>query len=333
MGMLQFALEGNYKRYINNLKELSKETGKSAFGMFLDTGLCTLFLGSGLQDYLGYKFYEKSWKERRTYATIGDMNRYYKTLSPEKYAPFMSNKLNFHRNYSDYTRRDFFDPKTQSLDEFIAFTEKHPAFVRKPEIGLAGRSVEKIRVSEIEDLSAFYQDMKDNRLFAEELVVQDPRWAVLSPDSVNTLRIVTTALDGKAEIVFAGARVGSGKSVADNFHQGGTAVPVDLETGRLVGDAVNKTREYYKLSPGGIPYDGFQVPDWDKVRELVLNAALVEDRIHFVGWDVAIGADGPLLIEGNRGPGMDIVQMLLGHGARYMLTDLYKAIKKNGKKK
>ena len=84
MGILNFALSGNYKRFYNDLKELSKTNHKSAFVMFIDTGLSTIFFGSGLQDYLNYKFYEKSFKERKQYATIGNTAKAYKTLDEEK---------------------------------------------------------------------------------------------------------------------------------------------------------------------------------------------------------------------------------------------------------
>ena len=60
---------------------------------------------------------------------------------------------------------------------------------------------------------------------------------------------------------------------------------------------------------------------------MVLEAALVNDKVNLIGWDVAISKNGPVIIEGNRGPGFDLVQVLLKHGAKYMLTDLLKSVK------
>ncbi len=88
--------------------------------MFIDTAICTLLLGSGLQDYLNYKFYEKSFKERRKYVTIGYMAKQYKTLAATEYSDFISNKVNFHKNYSKFTKREFVSPEDsyEKLEDF-----------------------------------------------------------------------------------------------------------------------------------------------------------------------------------------------------------------------
>lgn len=64
---------------------------------------------------------------------------------------------------------------------------------------------------------------------------------------------------------------------------------------------------------------------------MVLKAASVNTNIHIVGWDVAISKNGPLIIEGNRGPGFDLVQVLLKKGTKYMLDDLKKEVQKSEK--
>ena len=65
---------------------------------------------------------------------------------------------------------------------------------------------------------------------------------------------------------------------------------------------------------------------------MVKEAAQVNTNIHIIGWDVAISKKGPLIIEGNRGPGFDLVQVLLKKGTKYMLEDLKKEIKNQDKK-
>lgn len=330
MGLLNFALRGNYKRFYGDLKEISKNNGKPALLMFADCALSVLLFGAGLQDYLNYKFYEKGFKERKTYVTIGYMNKVYKTLAPLEYSPFISNKISFHKNYSDFTKREFFSPQG-SYDEFLDFLSRHDQFVLKPQIGLGGHNVEKINADSIEDKRDFYDKICQDNDLIEELIVQDKDWGKLSPDSINTLRVMTTAVNGHAEVIFAAARIGSGKSIADNFHQGGQAVLVDMDKGCLSGDGFDKKLNFNSVSVGGVKYDGFKVPFWDDIKKMVLSAALVNDNIHIVGWDVAISENGPLIIEGNRGPGFDLVQILLNKGTKYMLSDLLDEVKANKK--
>ena len=57
MGILRYALVGNYGRYYKRLKKIAQENHKSAFLMFIDTAISSLIFGSGLQDYIIYKFY------------------------------------------------------------------------------------------------------------------------------------------------------------------------------------------------------------------------------------------------------------------------------------
>lgn len=211
MGIINFALSGNYKRFYNDLKEISKQNKKPAIIMFIDTAISTLLFGSGLQDYLNYKFYEKSFKERKTYVTIGNMAKAYETLANIEYAPFFSNKVNFHKNFSKFTKRDFLSPD-DTYENFEKFISKHEEFVMKPQVGLGGTDILKIKTSEIEDKKEFFKNIKEKKCFIEELVIQDENWGILSPNSINTLRVMTGAVNGKSKIVFAAARIGSRKN-------------------------------------------------------------------------------------------------------------------------
>lgn len=102
---------------------------------------------------------------------------------------------------------------------------------------------------------------------------------------------------------------------------------MDIESGKLVGNGIDKKLNESEKSITGIKFDGFKIPYWKKIKEMVLKAALVNDKVNLVGWDVAISKNGPLIIEGNRGPGFDLVQILLKKGTKYMLDDLLQEVK------
>lgn len=316
MGLIKFARNGNYKKYYEDLKELSKTNHKSPNLMFIDTALSCLIFKSGLQDYLNYKFYEKTFKERKTYATIGYQHEFYKIAAHWEYAPFFSNKVNFHQNFKKYTKRKCLSA-SNAYEEIEEFIKTHEAIVRKPINGLGGANVEKIETKDITNIKKFYQDLKKDNCLIEELVIQNKTWSQLNPKSLNTIRVVTKCIDGKSDVIFAVARIGSGASIVDNFHQGGVGVKVDIKKGILVGNTIDKKgNENETTSQTKIKVDGFKIPYWQEILEMTKEAAKVNDKVNIVGWDVAITDDGPLIIEGNRGPGMDIIQVLYKRGVK-----------------
>lgn len=327
MGVISFALQGNYKRFYNDLKELSKTTHKPAWFMFLDTAICTLRYGSGLQDYLNFQFYNKKHAQRKTYVSVGYLDKVITKLSNIKWSPYISNKTNFHKNYGQFSRRDFYDPDT-GMEGLKAFLERNPVFIYKPQIGQCGEGVAKLNADEITDLNAFYEKAMAEKACIEELVKQHPAWEALCPGCVNTMRIITGAAKGKSWILFASTRVGSGKGVADNFHMGGSAVLIDMQTGKLTGNGIDKKLNEHEYSATGIRYDGYEVPYWEEIKQMVLDAALVNDQIHFIGWDVAVTENGPLIIEGNRGSGFDLPQVITKRGMKDMLDTLIKDVER-----
>ena len=78
-----------------------------------------------------------------------------------------------------------------------------------------------------------------------------------------------------------------------------------------------KNLDYFAAHPKShIKFDGFQIPNWEKIKKLVLEASLVNKNIHVVGWDVAVTKEGATFIEGNRRPGFDLVQVLSKKGRK-----------------
>src|SRR5690606_16286151 len=89
----------------------------------------------------------------------------------------------------------------------------------------------------------------------------------------------------------------------DNFSQGGLASPVDPRTGELrkaVFKDLDATVVRYSVHPiTGTRLEGFRLPLWDQVINLVMRAHAAFLEFPSVGWDVALTPDGPVLVEGN----------------------------------
>ena len=134
---------------------------------------------------------------------------------------------------------------------------------------------------------------------------------------------MTHNINDDPQLFFCSVRVGNGSKVVDNFHSGGMSAVVDCETGLVTAEAMDKEGIRYECHPRtGTRFEGFQIPCWEQVKEMVKDACRQPPEMPVIGWDVAITEEGPLLIEGNRRPGFDMVQMLVNEGQKYVLEDL-----------
>ena len=315
MSLIEYAKAGNLKKFRNNLKEISKKENKSTFYLFNHFLITFLKSGCGYSDYLNYQLYNKTFKEISEYVTIKHQDKFYEIVSPAKYKTFFTIKPNFLNNFKNFINRDFFeDGSIEDLEKFLSNNEE---FMVKPKDGLGGMGVYKEYKKNIKDINEFYNYLKNNNLFIEEYVKQNEDINKLCKESVNTIRIMTFSYNGKSEIVYAAMRIGNGVNNVDNFHQGGMGCKIDLEKGILIGDAIDKNLNHFVVHPKSkVKFDGFKIPYWEEAKKLVLDASKVNNNIHLVGWDVAITDDGPTLIEGNRRPGFDLIQVLSKRGRK-----------------
>ena len=315
MSLIEYAKAGNLKKFRNNLKEISKKENKSTFYLFNHFLITFLKSGCGYSDYLNYQLYNKTFKEISEYVTIKHQDKFYEIVSPAKYKTFFTIKPNFLNNFKNFINRDFFeDGSIEDLEKFLSNNEE---FMVKPKDGLGGMGVYKEYKKNIKDIDEFYNYLKNNNLFIEEYVKQNEDINKLCKESVNTIRIMTFSYNGKSEIVYAAMRIGNGVNNVDNFHQGGMGCKIDLEKGILIGDAIDKDLNHFVVHPKSkVKFDGFKIPYWEEAKKLVLDASKVNNNIHLVGWDVAITDDGPTLIEGNRRPGFDLIQVLSKRGRK-----------------
>lgn len=323
MGFLSVAAHANYSRYFRKLKKRAKEEGLCYPLLLLDTGWCVLRYGMALTDYLNFKLYKRSHKERLEYFGAMREEKFYDLVSPPAYKKRFTIKPDFIREFAAFTRREITVPGRDDFDHFCAFLDKNAEFMSKPYDGSGGASVEKRKSSDITDRKAFFDHAVANRIYLEELVKQHPDMNVLCPASVNTIRFMTYNDHGTPILLWCGLRVGNGVNPVDNFHSEGMGVSIDPETGKLFGIAINKDNEEFTHHPTtGVLFDGFQLPCWEESKQMVLDACLMSDKILMIGWDIALSDKGPLIIEANRWPGFDLVQVLADKGRMDIVRDV-----------
>ena len=170
MAFYSYIFSANYKRFFDNLKNVSKKENKNFLGLVFDTGNCVFRYGFGLTDYLNYKLYNKNSKERKQYVSTKTENKFYETVSPSAYKKRYTIKPDFLADFKDFTKRDFIVPKEDNYNEFLEFLDKHEVFMSKPYDGLGGADVKKEYSKDIENKEEYFNNAIKNRTFLEELV-------------------------------------------------------------------------------------------------------------------------------------------------------------------
>ncbi len=160
-------------------------------------------------------------------------------------------------------------------------------------------------VSEQTKIKALYGELVSSGYLFQETIEQHPTMNALNPSCLNTIRMDTfTDSDGVIEVMSAYLRISVRNSHVDNISSGGCLVKIDLETGRLHADGYLGFRFDVGVPITEHPitkmqFGTFAIPQFDKVKELVLNAASYMPGLRLIGWDIGIGVSGPILIEGN----------------------------------
>jgi hypothetical protein len=153
-------------------------------------------------------------------------------------------------------------------------------------------------------------------MIVEEGLEQHAGLQALYPDAVNTIRVLTM-LDTRNHqpfIVRAVQRIGTARSGSvDNWSRGGLSAQIDLDTGRLgpASRLPGDTRlEWFDTHPDtGAPITGTETPMWAQVRDLVLHSASVLSFLEYIGWDIVVTPDGPVVLEANINTGMNVLQV------------------------
>lgn len=154
---------------------------------------------------------------------------------------------------------------------------------------------------------------KEGDYTIQEGVRQHEAMNAVYPHAINTLRIITECVGGRARIVLALLRMGCNGMQLDNASSGGIYAKIDVQTGTLVGRAIADNRETFDVHPTtGFRFDGAPLPSWREIEAFAVTVAEKYAPIRYVGWDIALSEEGPLLIEGNNGPSIEIVQDLYG---------------------
>ena len=180
----------------------------------------------------------------------------------------------------------------------------------KPIDGGCGKGIEKIETKNYKSPEELYEYLASNHNFElEEVIKQNEEVSKIYPEAINTVRMVTILKDNKPHVICAYFRIGNG-SFVDNFNSGGMVAPIDIKTGVVSDNAIDKNKNLYEVHPEtGKTIKGFKFPFWNEAVKMCKEASKKVPEMAYIGWDVAFTVNGPIFVEANEFPGHDIYQL------------------------
>jgi len=307
---------------IERAREASAQHGKALPVVVVDMLYQAGVKNVGFQDYIDYDFAILSAAERATYMTHPVSNQISQKYDHPDYRGIFQDKVEFDRRFSEFLRREWMVVDAANADALRAFTERHGTIVTKEPVGQAGTGVHRYHAAEVEDWDAFHRGLLERgEILVEEVIRQHPDLAAVCPGTVNTTR-VTAFFDGEKTHILAIAQKFGRGAVSDQMTFGGFYTMLD-DSGRAFGPGYDSHGHVHELHPdSGVRIADFQLPMMDDVRAFVDRVARVVPQVQYVGWDIVVGPDGPVLVEGNWGAGVyenkpSVTGIRTGHKPRY----------------
>lgn len=298
--------------YLKQIIEISNKIhNKNKILLFMDIVFSTLAYGASPNNYYYFNFVKLNHDQRRSFVTHRDSERMIKKYNKESDRKLFEDKVTFAKYFKDYFNREYLDMKTTGEIDFNEFIEDKSKVIIKPTNSAQGIGIQVLELTGVRksDLFKIICKINDGNTIVEEWINQHDLINEIYSRSVNPKRIITVFKNNECNILVGGLTIGNLTDIS-NASCGDMVAPIDLNSGIIKYDAQDLDGNIFSHHPvTNFKIKGFQIPYWKEVLELVSNAAKVIPSVGYIGWDIAITNEGPILIEGNTSPGYKFYQL------------------------
>lgn len=213
-----------------------------------------------------------------------------------------------------------FNPLT--LDEAVEYIlkyvreENNGGIVLKQNMASGGKGVSVIKGESVtkERVAEELKAMKGNAYVVQGFLKQSEFMSRFHSNSVNTIRVTTLIMNGRAEVIASLIRAGNGDCLVDNWCSGGVIIGVDKDTGKLNNWALSNERTHIDtLSNGMSLNEDLYIPNFDKIKQAVIHCHYRNTYVKMISWDIALDENNePTLIECNFGGMIQIHEATTG---------------------
>lgn len=283
---------------------------------------------------------DKPHEIKKTYMGQMESFVYYARLNRKADLHLFEDKWETYKMLKPYYHREII--KVSSPDDYPAFLDfisRHPQFVLKP-LGLHDTyGVEFIDTQKKSDLRLLFESMfnmgdkyaddytmmgcEKSGAVLEEVIQQDPAFGIMSPKSLNAVRVPAIRVNGDVHLFGCWMKIGANDDLIVGESRNDIMVGIDEKTGifNTVGFFENGEKtEYHPVSKMQIK--GFQIPKWDELVALVKEIGMnMKPTINYISWDLTLTPQGWTIVEGNF-YGQSLWQLVQERGMKKEFGDL-----------
>ena len=332
-----------YFRLIKELTPVSKLYNCSKISLVVDALWCYLKYGATPNEYLAWEFYKVSKRERKQFFTARDSEKYYPLFNDKSLAHIFNNKEETNTYFSKYISRKWLYTPNASDQEINNFIKNNNKIIVKPNNLYQGKGVHIYNGESIEQLKsqkclleefiiqhpliASFNTSSVNTIRVYTLSCKDDKNLHNTPDNPNKLNAETNNRSDRelhlsinqsfpyieriADTIFLSSaiRIGGKNAVIDNYHSGGVAYPIDIQSGIICGPGTDIKGNKYIFHPASqMQITGVTIPNWSELKKFICNLDSEIKDARMIAWDIAILENGFELLEANFGGNSGMMQ-------------------------
>ncbi|PFG31262.1 putative polysaccharide biosynthesis protein [Paramicrobacterium agarici] len=289
---------------VERAKDVSAQHHKALPVIMVDMLWSAAFRQTAFQDYVDWDYAILSRAERETFMTHSISNHIAMEHDAEAHRGIFHDKIEFNKVFNAFLKRQWLDVREASVDEVRDFVQRAGTVIGKVPFSSAGHGVHRHTADDVTDWEGFRTRLLDEGQFLlEEVIQQHPTLAAVCAGTANTTR-VTTYFDGeKTHILSMAQKFGRGQA-SDQQTFGGFYTMLSLD-GKSMGRGYDSHDNVHATHPeSGVSIPDFELPLVETVQPFFDDVARVVPDMRYIGWDIVMSEEGPVLVEGNWAAGV-----------------------------
>lgn len=290
--------------------------------------------GVNVEEEYTYRFKDKSHAEKSEYLTWESRFPYYPFLNNTRDVHILDNKYEAYLKLKEYYKREaILVSEKGDLDLFRDFVKRHVKVIVKPVNLYRTIGLRLLKANEITDYNKVLDELLESAeefmkidsgsitkpaVIVEEFLSDCSTTPPFNKDFLSPIRCTTVLTDNGVEFLYPAFRtigeIVKNENGVDPEKTEMFFAAIDKKSGKIISGGYDYFGNVFERHPlTGQKFEGTQLPEWDRLLEMLKEAALKLPSLRYVGWDVAYSKNGWCIIEGNSN-GEFFTQMVYGHG-------------------